>query len=387
MGGAKAELVRGVFFKTRSGKARDGRGRSNAVEKKGWSSVKSYLCGDECASVLGENDSASFGQLEISSVVAEENSAQTTRLCQIHSDFTEEDTASFKSSEATVTQPIIREIPDKSDKKNILNNQELWGVKQNSAYQLFQQEDAAMTIQSAFRNYLARRSSRMKVNDGKQEIIVDTAIPSPESLSSSIKVQTGDSTGTSVVDVESISLNQPMQKRVRVQAAKLQEDWDDSTVSSTISKMRIQKRIEAATRRERALAYAFAQQLRVCAKKKCTKSNSLDANMSWSWLERWMATRQPESSLVSNNACKRTKLGSCTSLSKKLMDATAEEESCGSNEVSAHIDGILVAGQRTQDRIRPAKIKSRKEYRKETTRFKQAVCKRGKGKQERFSGR
>lgn len=62
------------------------------------------------------------------------------------------------------------------------------------------------------------------------------------------------------------------------------------------------------------------------------------------------------------------------------MDATAEEESCGSNEVSAHIDGILVAGQRTQDRIRPAKIKSRKEYRKETTRFKQAVCKRGKGK-------
>ena len=62
----------------------------------------------------------------------------------------------------------------------------------------------------------------MKVNDGKQEIIVDTAIPSPESLSSSIKVQTGDSTGTSVVDVESISLNQPMQKRVRVQVAKLQ---------------------------------------------------------------------------------------------------------------------------------------------------------------------
>ena len=40
-----------------------------------------------------------------------------------------------------------------------------------------------------------------------------------------------------------------------------QEDWDDSTVSSTISKMRIQKRIEAATRRERALAYAFAQQV------------------------------------------------------------------------------------------------------------------------------
>ena len=71
-------------------------------------------------------------------------------------------------------------------------------------------------------NFKATRSSRLKVNDGKQEISVDTAMPSPESLSSSIKVQTGDSTGTSVVDLESISLNQPMQKRVRVQVAKLQ---------------------------------------------------------------------------------------------------------------------------------------------------------------------
>ena len=41
-----------------------------------------------------------------------------------------------------------------------------------------------------------------------------------------------------------------------------QEDWDDSTVSSTISKVRIQNRIEAATRRERALAYAIAQQVK-----------------------------------------------------------------------------------------------------------------------------
>lgn len=41
----------------------------------------------------------------------------------------------------------------------------------------------------------------------------------------------------------------------------LQEEWDDSTVSSNISKMRIQNRLEATTRRERALAYAFSQQV------------------------------------------------------------------------------------------------------------------------------
>lgn len=40
-----------------------------------------------------------------------------------------------------------------------------------------------------------------------------------------------------------------------------QEEWDDSTVSSNVSRMRIQSRIEATTRRERALAYAFSQQV------------------------------------------------------------------------------------------------------------------------------
>lgn len=40
-----------------------------------------------------------------------------------------------------------------------------------------------------------------------------------------------------------------------------QEDWDDSTVSSNTSRMRIQHRLEAMTRRERALAYAFSQQV------------------------------------------------------------------------------------------------------------------------------
>jgi hypothetical protein len=40
-----------------------------------------------------------------------------------------------------------------------------------------------------------------------------------------------------------------------------QEEWDDSTVSSNVSRKRMQSRIEATTRRERALAYAFSQQV------------------------------------------------------------------------------------------------------------------------------
>ena len=44
-------------------------------------------------------------------------------------------------------------------------------------------------------------------------------------------------------------------------AFRVKEEWDDSTVSSNVSRMRIQSRIEATTRRERALAYAFSQQV------------------------------------------------------------------------------------------------------------------------------
>lgn len=47
-------------------------------------------------------------------------------------------------------------------------------------------------------------------------------------------------------------------------AFRVKEEWDDSTVSSNVSRMRIQNRIEATTRRERALAYAFSQQVRTC---------------------------------------------------------------------------------------------------------------------------
>lgn len=100
-------------------------------------------------------------------------------------------------------------------------------------------------------------------------------------------------------------------------------------------------------------------QLRVCSKKKRTKSNNPDTNMSWSWLERWMATRQPENSFSSSNVSSRLELHSCNKQSlfrNKLMD-TAEEESCGSNEVSVQIDAMSVAGHRTKDYLSPVRTK------------------------------
>lgn len=81
------------------------------AEKRRWSSVRSYLCSDEFNSVLAEEDSASV-----------------------------------KSSEATVAQPIQEDFTDKGELQS-----EDTKEKHNSISKLFHEEDAAIIIQTAFR--------------------------------------------------------------------------------------------------------------------------------------------------------------------------------------------------------------------------------------------
>ena len=68
--------------------------------------------------------------------------------------------------------------------------------------------------------------------------------------------------------------------------------------------------------------------------------------MSWSWLERWMATRVPESSLVENNTSKQFEPVDNNQrfvVQEVIIDVTGEEkESCGSNEVSLQLESLSV---------------------------------------------
>ena len=82
------------------------------MERKKWHSVRSYLCGDEYNSVL-----------------------------------VEEDAASIRSSEATVTQPVLElEISTQKQEPSM----EVFDL----GSQLKRQEQAALLIQSAFRSFL-----------------------------------------------------------------------------------------------------------------------------------------------------------------------------------------------------------------------------------------
>ncbi|KAL3835085.1 hypothetical protein ACJIZ3_009821 [Penstemon smallii] len=327
--GITGELVRNVFSKRLSIQRHENRGKRNSAERKKWSiSVRSYLCGDE-------NNNSSFAADEdsVSVNLANPNSSFRSNMATNYSTCTNAEDQEDSASEATVNQPALHE-----EDNNSKDHDEIYrrNQKDNSTCKLFKQEDAAVIIQTAFRSFQARRATTTASDEkAKRE---------DEILSiggTSIEVQTGENSS----DIFSLSFDvcHSTRNRARPQVLKLQNDWDDSTVSSTKSKMRIQNRLEAATRRERALAYAFSQQLRICSKKK--QSSCDETNMGWNWLERWMAARQPENDesmmedeiVVDNYNNEKPVLVA----KKRLMDAGAgaglieEKESCGSNEVSS----------------------------------------------------
>ncbi|KAJ4848470.1 hypothetical protein Tsubulata_032229 [Turnera subulata] len=304
--GITGEMVRSVFSRNRSVGTQESTARRNAGDKRRWPAVRLYLCGDEFNSVLAEEDSASI-----------------------------------KSSEATVTQPIVE---DHADIQSEESKEYMPKEKHNSTSKLFQQDDAAIIIQLAFRKFLARRrSEETKPKNVEQDLALGMGSPSRDSVGTSVEVQTGNSVEVLSVTEARVAVHPRIHKKARTQVLKLKEDWDDSTVSSNISQMRIKNRLEATNRRERALAYAFSQQLRICSKKKQTKVAGAHPNMSWNWLERWMATRVPERSVESCTGMQLEPIikNQGIAAGKGFLDiAVEEQESCGSNEVSVQLDSI-----------------------------------------------
>ncbi|KAL8150989.1 hypothetical protein V2J09_020797 [Rumex salicifolius] len=309
--GISGGLVRSVFSKRHSFKIYESNVKSYAVDKKRWSSVRSYLCGDEI----------------------------------IMSVLEEEDSLSVKCSEATVTQPLEDEIPEKEEihsqelKKGSLEEDEAEIPNQESKDI---QEAAAIVIQSAFRSFMERNELKtVESMFTTEELLRGRESPSRVSMGTSVEVQAGNSVDVISITEESIPSQKKMQHKPKAQMIKPKGSWDDSQLDSNASKMRAQNRMEAMTRRERALAYAFSQQLRLCSKRKQLKTEGSET-VGWSWLERWMATRIPEGSSVEGQLTEQ--LGAATDttrpiIRKKFLDLSFEEkESCGSNEVSVQMD-------------------------------------------------
>ncbi|KAJ1389022.1 IQ motif, EF-hand binding site [Sesbania bispinosa] len=341
--GFTKELVRSVISRNHSSVgSHETKVRRNSAENRRWVSVRSYLCGDEFNSVLAEEDSASV-----------------------------------KSSEVTVTQPIQEDLlTDKADTKSEETVENITEKRPNSSTKSLNEEEAAIIIQSAYRSFLLRRQNEEIISSktDKEELNLVTESPDRKSMATSVEVQTGNSTEVFSVEGEKMSIYHRFQHKTRTKVIKPKEDWDDSTVSSYVSKLRMQNRMEATTRRERALAYAFSQQLRICSKRKSTKHNSMEANMSWSWLERWMATRLPETSSVESHAMKQYDPFNSNhkfTIKTRFLDAAGEEkESCGSNEVPLHFDNYSINSREENVSFKPPTPKSNFKARRTVSRRK-----------------
>ncbi|MQM20411.1 hypothetical protein Taro_053430 [Colocasia esculenta] len=308
--------------------------KSHGVDKGKWGLTRFKLCGDDFDSVPEDDD-----------------------------------LDTFMSSEATVTQPIaeasdvtitqsIDEDPEnkqateaEEDEKAPIEQEEA-----TSSPKSLDEDKAAVIIQSAFRGLQVRRKYNQNQQPSGNDGDGGMWDLSQASVCASTEVQVGDYTENSSFLASCTGL----QHKARLHVLRPKEEWDGSTLSSNISKMRIQNRLEAMTRRERALAYAFSQQLRICSMKKKAAQNETDEpNLGWSWLERWMAARAPDNSFMEKCMSKHLEPISGDqrySIIKKTFDVAVEEmESCGSNDVSVCFENVATPSKVTGETSRPVK--------------------------------
>jgi len=103
--------------------------KRSSAENRRWLSVRSYLCGDEFNSVLAENDSASV-----------------------------------KSTEVTVSQSILEELNDKGDTDSEETVENVTQKRPNSDSRSLTEEEAAILIQSAYRGFLVNSPNFVYIN-------------------------------------------------------------------------------------------------------------------------------------------------------------------------------------------------------------------------------
>ncbi|GLJ47024.1 hypothetical protein SUGI_0992810 [Cryptomeria japonica] len=168
------------------------------------------------------------------------------------------------------------------------------------------EENAAIVIQAAFRGFLGRRAFRaikasLRFQDlAEGQIVKQQKIMDSRSMQALIKVQAHVRARQVQMSEEGQAVQQHIQQKrqLHIYGAKSQEDWDHSLATLDELQAKLQNKQDAAIRREKALAYASLQQLRICGQRKNQQVVGPDCvhpdqhhHLGWTWLERWMATR------------------------------------------------------------------------------------------------
>ncbi|XP_023513229.1 protein IQ-DOMAIN 1-like [Cucurbita pepo subsp. pepo] len=166
------------------------------------------------------------------------------------------------------------------------------------------EEIAAIKIQTAFRGYMARRALRALRGLVRLKSLIQGQSVKRQATSTLRCMQTLARVQSQIrarrlrLSEENQALQRQLQQKHERELERLtvsaNNEWDDSTKSKEQVEARLVNRQEAATRRERALAYAYSHQKLWNNSSKSENPTFMDPNnphWGWSWLERWMAAR------------------------------------------------------------------------------------------------
>ncbi|XP_060176895.1 protein IQ-DOMAIN 3-like [Lycium barbarum] len=189
------------------------------------------------------------------------------------------------------------------------------------------EEIAAIRIQTAFRGYLARRALKALRGLVRLKTLVDGPTVKRQTANTLKCMQTLSRAQSQISSRRSRLLEenrtlqrQLMQKHAKeLESLRRGEEWDDTLQSKEQIEASLLSRYEAATRRERALAYSYSHQQ---TWKKSSKSTNLlfmdptNPQWGWSWLERWMGSRPKETQSMSEKELKSDQLSIAGEITK-----------------------------------------------------------------------